>query len=424
MSASVYEIIKQPLANIREFLTKYSAELRETTWSDVYLIKCHSETKINESAINPLRGLLFNHRSGQIYSLTFPVPIEIKDLTPEDQKSLMTQITSKPYTVQEALDGTLLRLSYLEETHSWILSTNGKEDARQAYWMNGQSFHQQFWSANPPINLDHLDPHNIYLFILCHPLNVIVVNHTTPRIYHVTTYHKESLKEIDCDLHMERPLIFPSMTLEEVQKQVSDNHDKPVLSAGYMIVQMGDDGLVHRYRFENHNYTKARNLRGNSNNIEYRLLELMQGGLRPPSPPSLKEGGLKGGEDPLLKEGSLKGDEAPLLKEGGLKGDEVPLTEFLQYYPIYQSLVTRLTQRLELLARLLYHQYGLRYKQHIEIRVHPRHHRFLSEIHTQVYLAQLRNVGRTIQCSDILNFIWTRPTAYALYLLNYVYESN
>lgn len=131
-------------------LEKFSAELRPTVWPDVYLIKCHSETKpttqqtvtADEPIINPLRGLIFNHRTGQIYSLTFPVPIEVKDLPIDQQKSLLTKIAKNPYIVQEVLDGTLLRLTYIEEAHSWILSTNSKEDARQAYWMNGQSFYQ------------------------------------------------------------------------------------------------------------------------------------------------------------------------------------------------------------------------------------------------------------------------------------------
>lgn len=146
---------------------------------------------------------------------------------------------------------------------------------------------------------------------------------------------------------------------------------------------MGDDGLMRRYRFENRNYTEARNLRGNSNKVEYRILELMK---------------------TQHNDGSSD------------------LTRFLQYYPIYQSMVEDLTQRIESLAQLLYQQYGFRYKQRREIWVHSRHHRFLSEIHTQVYLAKLRDLGQTVKCSDILRFILAQPTAYVLYLINYIYE--
>lgn len=229
-------MIKQPLSIIQQIIEKFSAELRPTVWPDVYLIKCHSETKVNEPIINPLRGLIFNHRTGQIYSLTFPVPIEVKDLPIDQQKSLLTKIATNPYTVQEALDGTLLRLTYIEEAHSWVLSTNSKEDSRHAYWMNGQSFYQQFWSVKPKLDLDHLDRNNVYLFILCHPLNIIVINHREPQLYHVATYDKTTLKEIVYDLHLKQPRIFHSMTLDEIQKQMTESRDKPVLSAGYMVI--------------------------------------------------------------------------------------------------------------------------------------------------------------------------------------------
>lgn len=216
-------MIKQPLSTIQQILERFAAELRPTIWPDVYLIKCHSETIVNDPIINPLRGLIFNHRTGQIYSLTFPVPIEVKDLPMDQQKSLLTKIAKNPYTVQEAIDGTLLRLTYIEEVHSWILSTNSKEDARQAYWMNGQSFYQQFWSVKPNFDFDHLDRNNVYLFILCHPLNVIVINHREPQLYHVATYDKTTLKEIAYDLPIKQPRIFYSMTLDDVQKQITES---------------------------------------------------------------------------------------------------------------------------------------------------------------------------------------------------------
>lgn len=378
MSAS--DLIKKPLKEIREYLAEYGAELRETKIPDTYLIKFHPETKINHPAVNQLRGLMFNALTGQIYSLTYPVPIEVKDLQLEEQHAIIDTLSKSQYTVEEVLDGTLLRFSYIDEAHGWLLSTNGKEDAHDAFWMNGQSFADQFWSARPIIHFDQLNRDYVYMFLLCHPLNVIVVNHELPRVYHVATYDRNTMKEIDVDLGIEHPKVL-SMSVEDVQKKVLETRDKPVASAGYMVIKKpGDDGVVHRYRFENFNYSQARELRGESNNINFTLLGYM------------------------------------------LDKDDNHLKEFLQYYPIYRNDVTQLEKRLIALVGKFYREYGIRFKEHGNIFVHPRHHRFLSEIHTQVYLAHLKGMNRTVQFQDIMEFVKNLPTAKVLYLLNYIYD--
>lgn len=377
---SAFDLIKKPVMEIREFLAEHSAELRETKFPNTYLIKFSQETKVGHPDVNQLRGMIFNSQTGQIYSLTYPVPVEVKDLTPEDQHTTIEELSKCEYTVQEALDGTLLRLSHIPEQGGWWLSTNGKEDARDAYWMNGQSFYDQFWSANPTINFDTLNKDYVYLFLLCHPLNVIVVNHRDPKVYHVATYDRTSLKEVACDMGIEQPKTL-QLTVEEVQKKILENKDKPVSSAGYMITVKPDvNGVVRRYRFENFNYTQARDLRGDSNNINYHLLELI------------------------------------------LDTNQTKLTDFLQYYPIYQNDTDTLHKRLASLVAKFYREYGQRFKEHSAIFVHPRHHRFLSELHTQVYLSKLKGTGRTVQYKDIMEFVKSQPTAKVLYLLNYIYD--
>jgi len=383
--SAINNFIKSPLPQIREFLTQYSAELRETKFQNLCLIKFNPETKVEHPLINQLRGLLFNSVSGQIYSLTFPVPIEVKDMNQEAQKALVAELSPSHYTVQEALDGTLLRLSFLDDKVGWILSTNGKEDARDAFWMNGCSFYDQFWSAKPPINMDQLNKNYVYMFLLCHPFNVIVVNHPIPKVYHLATYDRTSLTEIPfeaariapelagasqygasgLELGIEHPSVL-NLTIEEVQKNILESHDKPVHSAGYMVIKAPDsDGVIRRYRFENFNYTQARDLRGNSNNINYLLLELM------------------------------------------LDHDPSKLGEFLEYYPIYKKANELLHTRLVGLIGKLYREYGARYKEHSMIFVHPRHHKFLGEIHGHLYLGQLKGQGKTVPISRHYGLCYT-----------------
>jgi hypothetical protein len=376
---SAFELIQKSLKEIQDYLTPYAISLKETKFPDTYIVKFSHETKINDPMINQLRGLLFNLRTKKIYSMTYPVPIEVNDLPTAEQSGIVEHLGKTKYTVQEIIDGTLLRLSYIDEVDKWLLSTNGKEDANDAYWMNGSSFSEQFWSVNPSINLTTLNHNYVYMFALCHPHNVIVINHPQSQIYHVTTYDRTTFKEVECDLVLPHPPVF-ELDVSKIQKKNHESLEKPVRMAGYMVVTTDEQGVVHRYRFENDNYRHARQLRGDSNNLMYVMLGFM------------------------------------------LDPNPQHLDEFLQYYPIYMNLVVQLQRRLVSLVSKLYREYGLRYKEHDDIFVHPRHHRFLSEIHTQVYLSKLKSVGKTVQYQDILNHIKSLPTAKVLYILNYIYE--
>jgi hypothetical protein len=373
---SIYQIIAKPIAELREYLTKYGAELRSTKFPDTYLIKFSPHTQSTDPAINRLRGVIFNAKTLKVYSLGYPVPMEFKDQDKACQDSTLQTIKGQPYLVQEALDGTLIRLWFHEESGKWMLSTNSKEDANDAYWMNDLSFGELFESTLQTI-LNGLNPDHVYLFSLCHPLNVIVVNHVQPHIYHVTTYDRVSLEEVVDDLGLERPPIH-QISVDEVLERVKSSKGTPVASAGYVIVQSiegEDETVVHRYRFENANYTSARVLRGDSNKIESILLTHMMN-----SPEQLEE--------------------------------------FLLYYPIYVPTYNLLIERYNALAWMLYQTYSQRYQQHRYILVHPRHHRFLLEMHTELYMTHLKPRGATVQAQDVLNYLYNQSPETVLSLLD------
>lgn len=374
---SIYKIISMPVEELREFLTKFGAELRLTKFADTYLIKFDPQTQASNPAINRLRGLIFNAKTLNILSLGYPVPIEFKDQEATEQQAIVQTITDGKYTVQEALDGTLIRLWFHTEEGKWMLSTNSKEDAHDAYWMNNTSFGDLFESTLQSI-LDNLNTDHVYLFALCHPLNVIVVNHVQPKIYHMATYDRISLEEISCELGLPHPPIF-EMTVDEVLEKVTSCHGTPVSSAGFVVVQSpnvdDDESVIHRFRFENTNYTCARSLRGDSNNVESIILEYM-----------------------------LTSNEQ--------------LMEFLLYYPIYVPTYNSLVARFHALINMLFSTYVKRYKQHQYVIVHPRHHHFLIDMHNQLYLNHLKPQGMSLEHNDVLNFLYNQTAVTVLSLLD------
>ena len=377
---SLTNFIKQSIGEIESFLAIHQAQLSKTSFPNTYIVKFTQETNVNDPEINHLKGLIFNHSTGTIISMTYPVPSEIKELTPDKLEIVLDTITSSQYRVEEQPDGTLFRYAYNADIEKWILSTNNKEDANVAFWMNGIPLSQLFESIkNPAIDVATFDKNHIHMFVMCHPLNVIVVNHEESKIYHVSTYDRTTLTEINIDLGISKPQIF-NLTPRQVNQQTKEAKETPVKSVGYMIIVTNKDNTTHRYRFENHNYTRAKELRGHSNNIEYHLLNMQYE-----------------------------------------KGQSV-VDEFLQFYPIYKGELMTLMNRVDKLSAKLYREYGLRYKNHEDIKVHSRHHKLLGELHQKLYKDVLKPIGKTLKYDDIHKFLVGQPTAKLLYLINYIYE--
>lgn len=326
----------------------------------------------------------------RVVSCTYPVPYDMcsKSLVEVERLEADIVASGNTYHIEDLPDGTLLRLSYIE--CEWLLSTNGKIDAREAYWMNNISFYDQFWSCVPNVDLGLLNTSYIYLFIMCHPMNVIVINHSVGVLYHVATYDIENSVELDIwngDVGVvsgiPRPCIY-DMSLSDIHLQIESQIDQvgPVQRAGYMVVCRQSSGKVLRYRYEFNDYRRARQLRGNSNNISYHILDLMI-------------------------------------------NNKVLLDEFLLYYPIYVSQYNLLVKRLQSLIGYIYSLYGIRYKCGVYYRVLPCFHTFLKELHEKVYISSLRSMGKSVQLCDIEDYVYHQPTARVLYLLNrYVKGKN
>lgn len=369
---SAFDFIKLSLPTIREFLDKYAIELKETVYPDTYLIKFTSVTDVNDPVICRLKGLIFNHAKGTIVSMTYPVAIEVNSST--DLKS----VSEGTYDVQQALDGTLLRYSWFNDEKKWQLSTINKENASEAFWLSNESFAQQFESIDDiKLDVDSFDKKHVHLFVMCHPHNINVVAHEKAHVYHVATYDRELQLEIEHDLCIPKPNKLP-LKVEQLRQLAAEAADKPVKSAGYMVVHKRSDGVIYRYRFEAANYTAAKKLRGNDNNIDYLLLRLWQNS---------------------------------------------QLTEFHTYYPMYVKRWNDLYERFTELTRKLYREYGLKHKQHRFVHVHPRHAGFIIELHTKLFLEQLRPQGQTVNLPTIGAYLTKQPTAKLLYLLNYIYDT-
>jgi hypothetical protein len=388
--ASQFDLLHQSPKDIQAFLEPFKAKLRQTKFPRTHMIQFDATTQSEDPQINLLRGVIFTQSEDPagpvtVKALGFPVPTEYKKLAPQSQEQVVDQLTAlgaANYTVQEVQDGTLIRLWYHEEEDRWVLSTNGTEDAGTAFWINGISFSDQFADAVQgemgPYNKDH-----VYLFTLCHPQNVIVVNHRKPALYYLATYDRKTLREVPRDpaIHLpESPKTLPGMTVQEVIQSM-ECAEAPVQRVGHVIIlPPNEEGIVYRYRFENNNYTEARFLRGESNNLDFTVLGHMLG------------------------------------------GDPVQLKMFLDYFPQYKGLETSLLTRLDKLCNTVYQFYVARYIQRHQFVIHPRLHKLLGEIQTNLYYNYLKPQNRKVHLIDVEDYIHGLPVAKVLYTLGY--ETN
>lgn len=363
-------VINMSLDDVKIWLQHHQLELRNTHINDhTYLIKYTPETDISDMEINHLRGLIYDINSHQIYSMTYPVPLDYTVMSENVQKS----ITSSQYTIEELYDGSLIRLSYVDDQHGWMCSTNGKDDAREAFWMNNMSFYEQFMSSGgSEIFVDTLNKNYVYLFVVCHPQNIIVVNYQKPTIYHVATIDKTTGSEVDIDIGISKPKVY-QYTIEQALNLATDMNNAPVTSAGYMVLVKRANGLVSRYRIECAGYRIARQLRGNCNDIEQVLLDL------------------------YCK-------------------SEVDVDLFMRYYPMYTQVYKHLLHTLNNLVDYLTTVYTNRRTGHVYVPQASLHY-LLKEIHQVVYLDKLKHLHQSVNRTHIRNYLCSLPTSRLLWYL-------
>ena len=366
---TIQQVVNLSLREMWEYLNPYGVHINATSYKDIFLLKFDPQTQSSHPAVNQLRGVIFDAQKHEVLSMGCPVPIEYKDQPEETQEYILDHIHLNPYTVQEAMDGTLIRLWWFEREQKWVLSTNSILDAYQATWMGSVSFGELFDDSiqHAPLNPENHD--YIYLFSLCTPHNVIVVNHQENQIYHLTTYDRRTLKEITTDAPL--PIIKKPATLDLTIDQVVDlvgkSQETPVSSAGYLVLTLGS-----RFRFENLNYTKARQMRGNSNDVEECLLTQ-----------------------------NLQGN----------------IAEFLQYYPIYQEVYYQMSCKLDRLIDHLFSVYIRRYVNHECIWVPQPQHWFLLDLHA-IYCRDRNRITR----ETVHKLFFSRGVGNIMSLLNSIDE--
>ncbi len=223
-----------------------------------------NQSNLFNEVVKQCRGIILEKETNKIICYTFNKGIDANDSCPSELDWNSTK-------VELSIDGTQIRLFYYN--NQWQYSTTRCIDARKARWFSNKSFYNLFQDVEFQIDYTKLDTNCCYSFVLCHPLNRIVVNYEMPYLVHVLTRDLTTLEELDVNIGVEKPQIYTDfLSYDDVIKESKYGER---LEEGFML----SDSKKNRVKIKNVVYDKVKDLRGNTNNLFYRYLQLRYDGL-------------------------------------------------------------------------------------------------------------------------------------------------
>lgn len=134
-------------------------------------------------------------------------------------ESYVDNIDWKSASVQEKIDGSIMKLYYDNREHKkeWILATNRIIDAKRIKNHEYVDFYEIFKEAAIKQNLDlnKLDKNKTYIFELVSPQLQIVIKYPESKIYHLGTRSNITGQEFDDDIGIEKPKRYKLSSLDE-----------------------------------------------------------------------------------------------------------------------------------------------------------------------------------------------------------------
>ena len=146
-------------------------------------------------------------------------------------------------SVQEKVDGSIIKLWYDARKPGWQFSTNATVRAEKAPVEKflRLSFYDLICQADNfgDIPFDELDRNTTYIFELVSPRSRVVVPYKTTRLYHIGTRNNLTGQESDADIGICKPKMYPIHSLAEcVDTAIRLNRtDSPEIQAeGFVVV--------------------------------------------------------------------------------------------------------------------------------------------------------------------------------------------
>lgn len=295
---------------------------------------------------------------------------------------------------EEFVEGTMINVFFdptIGLTGGWEISTRNTVGATSSFYKSPHSktFRQMFMEAASENNLDinKLDSHLCYSFVLQHPENRIVVPFPKPQLYLVSVYEIENKPNevniyfynhsefIDFFNQLGSTVKFPIQTSFKTYKELVDKYGSMNTLYDVVGIMIKNLHTGERTKIRNPVYEQVRNLRGNQPKLQYQYLC-------------------------LRKEGKIK--------------------DFLKYYPENKKDFSTFRDQVHLFTNTLFTNYVACYikKQKPLIKFSEQYRTHMFNIH-QHYMNELREKKMFVTNTVVQKYVNELHPSLLMYCLNY-----
>lgn len=360
--------------------------------------------------IGYIRSVIYDTENKCIVSNSPAKSIDIDAICEKDKRS---QTLPDTYRVEEYVEGTMISVFWndMGTASGWIRSTRSVLGAKTAFYNNTynsstdggihSNFHKSTYSDMfddclyaSNFSLDRLDKNYSYSFLIQHPINKIVSQVNTPKLYLCGMYHIEGTKVFEKPLYRYNsngngiefnPIVIKifkqsSVCIPYADVSVKNVNEAILKYANAEHTHFSIQGIFIKngnqtYKLRNPNNKYVRELRGNQSKIQYHFYELRR---------------------------------------------ENKIREFLTFFPEYSTMFSSMEKEINLFAQTLYYMYHMCYrfktKELTDFPYEFRNH--IWELH-RYYLTNLRPRRQGIQFKNVMKHLSILEPARLMFSINF-----
>lgn len=173
-------------------------------YPDLFMIHTTEKSKIENPVVQECNGIILQKEDYQICSYGMRT---LQRITAKRGRCYLTEeFFQKIDSIEEAEDGTVLRVWYHHNTESWVVSTNRRINAYRVTWGSPKSFGLMLEDVFNMMGVSRketfdndLDKEWTYSFVLLHPENQHVLFYPFPKLVYISKRHNSSFEETEAD---------------------------------------------------------------------------------------------------------------------------------------------------------------------------------------------------------------------------------
>ena len=266
-------------SNWEELLTKEPYNLKITRDGDNIIFKYNQlSSDFSNEIVKESRGIILQqNEDGKFIPVCVPF---FKFMNAEEPNSDLNKIDWKTASVQEKVDGSLIKVWYDKKNYKWMVSTNGIIDAFKAplgiggFETYGDLFKKATGFNSFTLFTDILNENYTYMFELVSPYNRVVIEYNSIEIYFLGYRDNVTLKEympetyLALSYHYPIPERYELHTYEDVKNLANT---LPWSQEGFVIC----DSNFNRVKVKSPEYVKAHFIRNNNVVTDEKLIEII-----------------------------------------------------------------------------------------------------------------------------------------------------